>query len=219
MAKRLQEELVNSLTYMKGEQPGQIFLALPLKDEEKSDYRKVIEAFNKYFVVRINVIYERAIFNTRIQHEGEFITSLNTLARNCKLQCEADLTLEKAIDTVRTHESLRRQQIELSQGSQMMDSTISKFDIRREAQKKVQREKFEKCGGWNYRRIGCTTRGKRRYKCNRICNFARVCRGTKTLNNIESVEESDIETLYLGVVENGRTKDRWCELIKKLMES
>lgn len=34
------------------------------------------------------------------------------------------------------------------------------------------------------------------------------------MNNIESVEETKIETLYLGIVENGRTKDRWCELIK-----
>lgn len=47
---------------MMGDQAEEHFLPLSLKDEERTDYRKVIEAFNKYFVVRNNVIYERGRF-------------------------------------------------------------------------------------------------------------------------------------------------------------
>lgn len=50
-------------------------------------YAAVMAAFDEFFQVQKNVIFERACFNRRIQREGEaaeqFITSLYVLAENC----------------------------------------------------------------------------------------------------------------------------------------
>ncbi|KAL1445282.1 hypothetical protein MTO96_029260 [Rhipicephalus appendiculatus] len=112
-----------------GDKAEDVLTALCLTTANAKKYAKVIEAFDSHFVVKKNIIYERALFNRRIQDEGEamtdFITALHTLAERCdygdlkdelirdrivvgvrdqklstKLQLEQDLTLEKAVDGV-----------------------------------------------------------------------------------------------------------------------
>ncbi|KAL1480529.1 hypothetical protein MTO96_050945 [Rhipicephalus appendiculatus] len=102
-----------------------VLTALCLTTANAKKYAKVIGAFDSDFVIKKNIIYERALFNRRIQDEGEpmtdFLTALYTLAERCdygdlkdelirnrivvgvrdrklstKLQLEQDLTLEKA---------------------------------------------------------------------------------------------------------------------------
>lgn len=95
--------------------------------------------FEAHFVVKRNVIFERAIFNLRSQQDGEsvdnFITDLYCLAEYCEfgtlrddlirdrivvgikdkklseqLQLDSKLTLEKAITKTRQSETVKRQQ-------------------------------------------------------------------------------------------------------------
>jgi len=60
---------------------------LRLTQEQLSDYNTVMERLNEHFVVRRNVIFERAKFNMRQQETGEsadnFITALHCLAEHC----------------------------------------------------------------------------------------------------------------------------------------
>jgi hypothetical protein len=102
----------------------------------------VVSKFDEFFKVRRNVIFERARFNGRSQHEGEtaeqYIMELYTLAEHCEygdlkdemirdrlvvgirdaalsqqLQLDAKLTLETAKLKVRQREAVSEQQKEL----------------------------------------------------------------------------------------------------------
>ena len=69
-----------------GEEADNIFESLGLTAEKKQ-YGAVKEKFEGYFIPRRNVIFERAVFNQRVQ-KGEsvdnFITSLYTLSEHCE---------------------------------------------------------------------------------------------------------------------------------------
>ncbi len=130
---------INALLYCMGSRADDILRILRLSDEESKKFDTVLDKFDKHFVARRNVIYERVQFNRRRQNAGEkandFITALFKLADTCDygtlkdelirdrlvvgisdsrlcetLQKDADLTLEKAIATVRQSEQVREQQ-------------------------------------------------------------------------------------------------------------
>ncbi|KAL1415825.1 hypothetical protein MTO96_028665 [Rhipicephalus appendiculatus] len=67
-----------------GAKAEDVLTALCLTTANAKEYAKVIEAFDSHFVVKKNIIYERALLDHRIQDEGEpmtdFITALHTLA-------------------------------------------------------------------------------------------------------------------------------------------
>ena len=65
--KKLQESQVNTLLYAMGEETDDIFESLGLTAEEKKQYGAVKEMFERYFIPRRNVIFERAVFNQRVQ--------------------------------------------------------------------------------------------------------------------------------------------------------
>ncbi len=125
-----------------GTEADDILNSLDLTADNRKKIKNVKEAFNNYFIVRRNVIYERAKFNLRIQKDSEsvesYITDLHALSEHCKygalreemirdrivvgirdsrlsekLQLDAELTLKKAADTVRQSEAVKRQQAEL----------------------------------------------------------------------------------------------------------
>ncbi|KAL5006376.1 hypothetical protein ScPMuIL_015182 [Solemya velum] len=133
------EVQVNTLLYSMGSDAEDVFKSFKLSDDQAKDYNAVVEKFEKYFVARRNVIFERAKFNKRRQEEGEtaeaFITSLHTLVEYCdygtlteqmvrdrivvgirdsalseKLQLDPDLTLEKCITQVRQKAAVKKQQ-------------------------------------------------------------------------------------------------------------
>ena len=115
------------------------FSALPMTADERKKYSTVKSKLEGHFIIKRNVIFECAKFNLKFQKENEsvdnFITDLFTLAQHCnygtlhdemvhdrimvvlkdktlseKLQLEADLTLEKAINHARQNKLVRQQQ-------------------------------------------------------------------------------------------------------------
>ena len=70
-----------------GDQTDDIFLSFQLSEEDQKKYDIVVGKFQRHFLKRRNIIYERMKFNMRIQQEGEsvenFITALYTLSETC----------------------------------------------------------------------------------------------------------------------------------------
>ena len=81
------ENQVNTLIYTMGDEAEDVLTALNLTEEEMSDYETLKNKLDAHFVVRRNVIFERAKFNQRQQEMGEtadcFITALHGLAEHC----------------------------------------------------------------------------------------------------------------------------------------
>uniref|UniRef100_A0A147BN06 RNA-directed DNA polymerase n=1 Tax=Ixodes ricinus TaxID=34613 RepID=A0A147BN06_IXORI len=125
-----------------GREGEDVLCSLKLTEDEGKNYETVTAAFEKHFVPRANVIYERARFNRRCQepHESvdEFITGLHRLAESCeygplkddlirdrlvvglldvglseKLQLDPQLTLQTATQKARNSEIVKKQQSEL----------------------------------------------------------------------------------------------------------
>ena len=90
LKKKAEEDQVHTLLYVMGDQVEDIFTSFHLDDADKKDYAKVIGKFDQHFVLKKNVVYERAKFNSRFQQQGEtveeFISSLHVLAETCEFQ-------------------------------------------------------------------------------------------------------------------------------------
>lgn len=121
--------------------------------------------FDAYFVPKKNVIYERAMFNKRIQQPTEtvdsFITALYAPSENCeygalhdkllrdrlvvglensslseRMQLDKDLTLTKAIAMARQSEEIKRQQMDLRGGMSASKAAMDAMHIKRGKQLK-----------------------------------------------------------------------------------
>ena len=130
---------VNTLVFHLGRKAEEIFKSFNLTQADADKYDTVKQKFQHHFVRQRNVIFERAVFNQRVQRDGEnadsFVTALFTLAEHCaydalrddlirdrivvgirdnelsrKLQLQADLTLERVITQVRQNEDIHGHQ-------------------------------------------------------------------------------------------------------------
>ena len=139
------ENQVNTLIYAMGDQADDILVSFELTPEQEKNYEEVKEKFENYFIVKRNIIFERAKFNSRKQQAGEpvdnFITDLHNLARYCnfgalkdelirdrivvgienrelseRMQLNPNLTLEKATNLARQRETVKQQQTILDGG-------------------------------------------------------------------------------------------------------
>ena len=164
---------INTLIYTMGDQAEDILNSFKLNATQLKEYKTIKEKFDSYFVVRRNVIYERAKFNRRVQYDNEsveeFINSLHVLAEHCeygdlhdqmirdrivvglkdgnvsqRLQLDPDLTLKKAQDIVREMDAVKRQQSELRSQSELRNKDI---DSIRSAKYKSRLEQKDKSTG------------------------------------------------------------------------
>lgn len=148
-----------------GDKAEDIFSTFELAPDEAKKFSIVMDRFEKYFIPRRNVIYERARFNTRVQEEGEsaedFATALHALSQHCeygslqeqlvrdrlvvgirdkklsaRLQLDPDLTLQKALESARQLETVRQQQAELHPDL----PTVNKVGATRRAQRQDTRK-------------------------------------------------------------------------------
>ena len=69
---------VNSLVYTMGDKADDILATMSLSEADKKKYTPVKEAFDKYFVGKHNVIYERCRFN-KIKEAKSQVNQLNRL--------------------------------------------------------------------------------------------------------------------------------------------
>lgn len=131
-----EESQVNVLIYAMGDEADDILHSFHLLEEASKKYSTIKESFDRYFVKKRNVIYERSIFNHRVQKPDEsvdsFITDLHRLAEFCeygdlhdqlvhdrivvglrdtklteKLEMDSELTLEKAVINAQQSEAIK----------------------------------------------------------------------------------------------------------------
>ena len=143
--KQSDENQVNTLIYTMGDQADDVHISCELTQEQEKSFEEVKEKFENYFLVKRNVVFERAKFNSRKQQAGEsvdkFIKDLYNLARYCnfgalkdelirdrivvgidnrelseKMQLDPKLTLEKATNLARQRETIKQQQTILDVG-------------------------------------------------------------------------------------------------------
>ena len=251
------EQQVNTLIYCMGREADDIFQSFNLTNAQQKQYDGVKKKFQDHFVIRRNVIFERAKFNMRKQEDGEsvdtFITALYTLAEHCKfgtlknelirdrivvglrdariaekLQLDAELTLEKAINQARQSESIKKQQSVVRPKSDINDND-SKVDV-------VRKKNFVKHKSVPGKAQNINNRPNTRSKCTRCgaipehsrknCPAAQsVCRGCgikghwqkcclskKHLHEVEEDASTAYEQdkyAYLGTIDEVQSSSPW----------
>lgn len=198
---------VNTLLYVLGDDAEDIYASFSWSRQTDAEkYDSVIAKFESHFIPCRNVIHERYMFNRRHQLPGEssdsFITALYTVSEHCeygqmrndlirdhivlgirdgdlskKMQIVAELTLAKAIQMVRTYESVEREG-----QRQRGDANQSSVDrVNRKPQKTSPRSNsFEqncsRCGNEPHSRKQCPASTARCLNCGLVVHFAKLCR-------------------------------------------
>ncbi|XP_034242986.1 uncharacterized protein LOC117646259 [Thrips palmi] len=153
-----------------GEEATNLAATFGLEADDKYDYLQLVAQFDAYAKIEVNDTYERFVFNSCVQQEGEtfdhFVTELRKKAKNCgfgdrekdfirdrivvgirnkKVQ-EAlfrvtPLTLEKAITDCRAAEQSRLYSKELQNHSNPAASSVSTDAIKHVTKKKWNNQK------------------------------------------------------------------------------
>ena len=176
--------------------------------DDKSKVAKILEKFEDYYIPRRNITWERHVFNTRNQHDGEtidqYVTDLKTKAQTCEfkdlkdslirdrivcgINCDAtrsrllrepDLMLQKAVDICRANETTTSQMKLLSSDQTNTLSVIHGIRSQSTHSKQLQKVYCDRCGNWHAKQQTCPALGAECRKCGRRNHFAKVCR-TKT---------------------------------------
>ena len=79
---------VNTLVYSMGEEADDIMVSFGLTADDATQYELVKNRFESHFIVRRNIIFERAKFNLRSQQEGESVETFNTDLHCLSEHCE-----------------------------------------------------------------------------------------------------------------------------------
>uniref|UniRef100_A0A3B3C9Q2 Gypsy retrotransposon integrase-like protein 1 n=1 Tax=Oryzias melastigma TaxID=30732 RepID=A0A3B3C9Q2_ORYME len=249
---------VNSLMYAMGDKADDILSTLGLSNDEQKKYKSVKEAFDKHFIGKQNVIYERARFNKRSQEPGEsaesFIAAVYKLAENCqygplqdemirdrlvvgtqyqtlseKLQMDSGLTLEKAVQQIRQHEEIKKQQhvVRETNIKDVKEANVDALKFKKKTFKEYQARKtfnrnsqsenqkaFKNCGRCGkspaHPKSTCGARDAICRKCQKKGHFAAVCRSSR----IGAVVEDDDNTLFLGAVSAGTHPNNWKKTVE-----
>ena len=90
LCKKSEESQVNTLLYSMGEKADDILQSFNLEVEELKKYDTVVAQFQKHFISRRNVIFERAKFNSRKQEEGETADSFKQLCMGWQNTVDSD---------------------------------------------------------------------------------------------------------------------------------
>ena len=254
---------VNALIYAMGGDAEDIMASFVFADESDAHKYDAVKAkFNSHFVAKKNVIYERAKFNQRAQGQDEsvenFITALHSLAEFCeygslkdemirgrlvvglrneklseKLQIDASLTLEKAVQQARQSESAKKQQGVIrsshipSSNVETLEEKQAKSGRPRGSHKPKQPSKSsgdgnnskfkrrttgcERCGNpKNHNRQSCPAKDVKCHKCSKQGHFAKWCHASvppSKVYEVEAAESSSSDSdIFLGEVVSKQEK-------------
>ena len=219
-----------------GSEAMNIFDGLPLTETERKELPDILTAFERYCIGEVNETYERFIFNSRNQAEGEtvekYVAEIRRLSKSCnfenleenlirdrivmgvkcditrrKLLQEAKLTLSKTIDIARA--------MEISKGQM---SRIKKEAETEELVQKMQSSNYptKKTGklchfcnkAHQFRKELCPAYGKTCNACKDRNHFAgtKFCRADVKLVTDRNDQSEVDEDVWLSAVGNGKPR-------------
>lgn len=205
---------VNTLLYVMGDAAEDIFASFSWTTvTDAGKYAPVVAKFEAHFIPRRNVIHERYMFYKRHQQPDEsvdaFITALYTLSEHCefgtnrdeqirdhivlgirdgdlskKLQIVPDLTLTKAVQMVRTHESVEKEgQLQRNDGATSSIDRVNRATPRQRQANRPQatngpsqHRQCTRCGGPDHQRRECPAVTARCDNCRAIGHYQKMCR-------------------------------------------
>ncbi|XP_064483016.1 uncharacterized protein K02A2.6-like [Ornithodoros turicata] len=207
----------------------EIFDTLPIPAAKKESYADVVVAFEEFFIVKKNVVYERVVFNSRSQREGEpaagFITALYALVETCdygnlkdellrdrimvgvrdkklstKLQMESDLTLERAVLLTKQTETVGRQQENLKHSANAAPAQTVHVD-RLQANPQQTKKTQAKAVSTKARCNKCGKRG----------HFASVCKAKRLRQVVRQPQctQNEDEVFFAGAITTAQKKLPW----------
>lgn len=92
--KKTDAEKVALLLNLIGDEGNEIFESFALEGEDKENFEHILDCFEKYCVLKTNILYERHCFYTRHQKAGEgfdsFLKDVKILAKSCEFQNQTD---------------------------------------------------------------------------------------------------------------------------------
>ena len=208
LKKKTEEEKCSYLMLWVGEKGRNIYSTWNLSEEDSKKLESYTNGFQNYVKPRTNTVYNRFVFQTRSQKPDEtfdqFCTELKLLVKDCTydkndemvrdrivagvsnaklrdklLNIGSDLTLEKAIETARTHE-ISKQQNKIMSGEKPVNLVKSKQKIqykpREEPRAHASRgEMCQRCGKVHGKN-DCKALGQICRKCNKANHFAAMCK-------------------------------------------
>ena len=217
-----------------GDRVDDILQSFKYADGERESYDTVKKKLDEYFVPQRNVIYERALFNSRKQEPGEpveeFITALHTLVEYCdygnlrdqmvrdrivvglanaklseRLQLDRKLTLDTAFTQARQDETVRKEQATLRGAAK--DSTVSALHQGKHLprEKKITVDKSQQDSKGPRQLTQCPWCGKSPKHDRQLCPAREAtCRKCKKKGHYQTVCRS---TAQVATVEEKETKE------------
>lgn len=118
---------INTFLNAIGKEAVEVFDSFNLAPAQQATYDLVVKAFDDFCKPRKNVVYERYVFGSRNQKEGEpfdtFLMEIKRLARNCSFTDENDMIRDRIV--IGTTDSKLRAQL-LAEKELTMDKAIEK---------------------------------------------------------------------------------------------
>ena len=254
-----EEVQISALIYAMGREAEHVLKSFVFgDDEDDKKFDDVFKKFDDYFVPKKNTIHERARFHERKQNPGEsvesFTRNLYELAENCdfkdkndqirdqlvigildkelseKLQLQSELTLDKAIQTVRQSEIVKSQiKDQSTHSSKHLDavkvqsrhlpsrhkqsSATSKQAINKQNAKKAIRgtdnTQCSRCNRRHGKNVPCPAKGQKCRACGKYNHFEVCCRTKEVREVVRSPDELDYEEFYLGSITCDQDEKPW----------
>ena len=207
--------IATGLVVNHGKDCYEVYENLPLSEDERKNQSTILEKLGEHFEPLRNTIYERYMFNSAMQSDGEsieqFLSKLRKLAATCqygslldemlrdrivigvhnshtraRLLREKGLTLQKAYDICRSSE-VAENQVKTLEGESVNYVKHKKSDMPIEVKACIY------CGS-DHNRGKCPAYCQSCQKCGKQNRFAKVCRSTKASAQDKSVPGGDIKS-------------------------
>lgn len=215
-----------------------IYNTFTFDDNERDKIDVLLKKFTDYFNSKTHLTYERHKFFSRNQQTNEtidqYVTELKNQASNCEFgQLKDDLiktriicgilnnevrksilqddemTLEKVVQRCRSAETANEESQSIAGGSTGTNNAI--MALKKKDEKEVAQNPKKKCGkcGNNHPKNRCPAYKKKCMKCLKFNHFANQCR-TKNINEVNNSEEN---TLFLGMINSEKDNEKIWEII------
>lgn len=134
------------LRNMMGPDAARILSTLPLSEEDSLKYDKVMGAIEDYANPRTNIVFDRFMFNARVQEEGEtfdhFLTECRRLLKTCNYSDSKGETIENQLLRDKIVHGVRDKSVQeglLRQDDLTLDKTIKYCQASEQSKKQVEK--------------------------------------------------------------------------------